>query len=219
MVWWRLFQTITSPIIQTPLLKIRHPRKSRSFYDVSGGEISIDGINIKDIAKENLRQHIGVVTQEAILFNDTVANNLCLGKHSATLEEMVNAAKIANAHDFIMELPHGYQTNIGDGGGKLSGGQKQRLSIARAILKNPTILVLDEATSALDSASENLVQEALEKLMQDRTSLVIAHRLSTIQKADTIVVLDKGKIVEQGSHKELMQANGAYATLVKLQRL
>ena len=132
---------------------------------------------------------------------------------------MVNAAKIANAHDFIMELPHGYQTNIGDGGGKLSGGQKQRLSIARAILKNPTILVLDEATSALDSASENLVQEALEKLMQDRTSLVIAHRLSTIQKADTIVVLDKGKIVEQGSHKELMQANGAYATLVKLQRL
>ena len=189
------------------------------FYDVSGGEISIDGINIKDIAKENLRQHIGVVTQEAILFNDTVANNFCLGKHSATLEEMVNAAKIANAHDFIMELPHGYQTNIGDGGGKLSGGQKQRLSIARAILKNPTILVLDEATSALDSASENLVQEALEKLMQDRTSLVIAHRLSTIQKADTIVVLDKGKIVEQGSHKELMQANGAYATLVKLQRL
>lgn len=189
------------------------------FYDVSGGEISIDGINIKDIAKENLRQHIGVVTQEAILFNDTVANNLCLGKHSATQEEMVNAAKIANAHDFIMELPHGYQTNIGDGGGKLSGGQKQRLSIARAILKNPTILVLDEATSALDSASENLVQEALEKLMQDRTSLVIAHRLSTIQKADTIVVLDKGKIVEQGSHKELMQANGAYATLVKLQRL
>ena len=189
------------------------------FYDVSGGEISIDGINIKDIAKENLRQHIGVVTQEAILFNDTVANNFCLGKHSATLEEMVNAAKIANAHDFIMELPQGYQTNIGDGGGKLSGGQKQRLSIARAILKNPTILVLDEATSALDSASENLVQEALEKLMQDRTSLVIAHRLSTIQKADTIVVLDKGKIVEQGSHKELMQANGAYATLVKLQRL
>lgn len=189
------------------------------FYDVSGGEISIDGINIKDIAKENLRQHIGVVTQEAILFNDTVANNLCLGKHSATQEEMINAAKIANAHDFIMELPHGYQTNIGDGGGKLSGGQKQRLSIARAILKNPTILVLDEATSALDSASESLVQEALEKLMQDRTSLVIAHRLSTIQKADTIVVLDKGKIAEQGSHKELMQANGAYATLVKLQRL
>ena len=189
------------------------------FYDVTGGEISIDGINIKHIAKENLRQHIGVVTQEAILFNDTIANNLCLGKLSTTKEEMVNAAKIANAHDFILKLPHGYQTNIGDGGGKLSGGQKQRLSIARAILKNPTILILDEATSALDSASENLVQEALEKLMQDRTSLVIAHRLSTIQKADTIVVLDKGKIVEQGSHKELMQAKGAYATLVKLQRL
>ncbi len=189
------------------------------FYDVTSGEITIDGVNIKNIAKENLRQLIGLVTQEAILFNDTVANNLCLGKLSATEEEMINAAKIANAHDFIMELPNGYQTNIGDGGGKLSGGQKQRLSIARAILKNPTILVLDEATSALDSASENLVQEALEKLMQDRTSLVIAHRLSTIQKADSIVVMDKGKIIEQGSHLELMQTDGAYASLVKLQRL
>ncbi|MDA9886806.1 ABC transporter ATP-binding protein/permease [Flavobacteriaceae bacterium] len=189
------------------------------FYDVISGEITIDGINIKNIAKENLRQLIGVVTQEAILFNDTVANNLCLGKPNASKEEMISAAKIANAHDFIMELPNGYQTNIGDGGGKLSGGQKQRLSIARAILKNPTILVLDEATSALDSGSENLVQQALEKLMQDRTSLVIAHRLSTIQRADSIVVMDKGKIVEQGNHQQLMQAEGAYASLVKLQRL
>ena len=189
------------------------------FYDVTSGEITIDGINIKNIAKENLRQLIGVVTQEAILFNDTVANNLCLGKPNASKEEMISAAKIANAHDFIMELPNGYQTNIGDGGGKLSGGQKQRLSIARAILKNPTILVLDEATSALDSGSENLVQQALEKLMQDRTSLVIAHRLSTIQRADSIVVMDKGKIVEQGNHQQLMQAEGAYASLVKLQRL
>jgi len=189
------------------------------FYDVTSGEITIDGINIKNIAKENLRQLIGVVTQEAILFNDTVANNLCLGKPNASKEEMISAAKIANAHDFIMELPNGYQTNIGDGGGKLSGGQKQRLSIARAILKNPTILILDEATSALDSGSENLVQQALEKLMQDRTSLVIAHRLSTIQRADSIVVMDKGKIVEQGNHQQLMQAEGAYASLVKLQRL
>ena len=189
------------------------------FYDVTSGEITIDGINIKNIAKENLRQLIGVVTQEAILFNDTVANNLCLGKPNASKEEMISAAKIANAHDFIMELSNGYQTNIGDGGGKLSGGQKQRLSIARAILKNPTILVLDEATSALDSGSENLVQQALEKLMQDRTSLVIAHRLSTIQRADSIVVMDKGKIVEQGNHQQLMQAEGAYASLVKLQRL
>jgi len=186
---------------------------------VTSGEITIDGINIKNIAKENLRQLIGVVTQEAILFNDTVANNLCLGKPNASKEEMISAAKIANAHDFIMELSNGYQTNIGDGGGKLSGGQKQRLSIARAILKNPTILVLDEATSALDSGSENLVQQALEKLMQDRTSLVIAHRLSTIQRADSIVVMDKGKIVEQGNHQQLMQAEGAYASLVKLQRL
>lgn len=189
------------------------------FYDVDQGQINIDGVDIKNISKENLRQLVGIVTQEAILFNDTVANNLCLGKPDATEEEMIQAAKIANAHDFITSLPKGYQTNIGDRGGKLSGGQKQRLSIARAILKNPAILVLDEATSALDSASEKLVQEALEKLMQDRTSLVIAHRLSTIQKADKIIVMDKGKIIEQGSHKSLMDQNGAYTSLVNLQRL
>ena len=189
------------------------------FYDVDQGQINIDGVDIKNLSKENLRQLVGIVTQEAILFNDTVANNLCLGKPDATEEEMIQAAKIANAHDFISSLPKGYQTNIGDRGGKLSGGQKQRLSIARAILKNPAILVLDEATSALDSASEKLVQEALEKLMQDRTSLVIAHRLSTIQKADKIIVMDKGKIVEQGDHKSLMAQNGAYTALVNLQRL
>ncbi len=189
------------------------------FYDVEQGQITIDGVDIKNISKENLRQLVGIVTQEAILFNDTVANNLCLGKPEATEEEMIRAAKIANAHDFIISLPQGYQTNIGDRGGKLSGGQKQRLSIARAILKNPAVLVLDEATSALDSASEKLVQDALEKLMQDRTSLVIAHRLSTIQKADKIIVMDKGKIVEQGDHKSLMDQNGAYTALVNLQRL
>ena len=189
------------------------------FYDVPKGEITIDGINIKSLSKENLRQIVGIVTQEAILFNDTIANNLCLGKPNATEQEMTQAAKIANAHDFIMALPQGYQTNIGDRGGKLSGGQKQRLSIARAILKNPAILVLDEATSALDSASEKLVQEALEKLMQDRTSLVIAHRLSTIQKADKIIVMDQGKIIEQGTHNSLMNQDGAYKALVNLQRI
>ena len=189
------------------------------FYDVDNGQVSIDGINLKLLSKENLRQLVGIVTQEAILFNDTIANNLCLGKSGATKEEMIQAAKIANAHDFIIALPEGYQTNIGDRGGKLSGGQKQRLSIARAILKNPSILVLDEATSALDSASEKLVQEALEKLMQDRTSLVIAHRLSTIQKADKIIVMDKGQIIEQGTHKSLMEQDRAYKALVNLQRL
>jgi subfamily B ATP-binding cassette protein MsbA len=189
------------------------------FYDVDKGEVSIDGINLKSLSKENLRQLVGIVTQEAILFNDTAANNLCLGKPNATEEEIIQAAKIANAHDFIKALPQGYQTNIGDRGGKLSGGQKQRLSIARAILKNPAILVLDEATSALDSVSEKLVQEALEKLMNDRTSLVIAHRLSTIQKADKIIVMDKGQIIEEGNHKSLMEKDGAYKALVNLQRL
>ena len=189
------------------------------FYDVRAGAVKIDGVDIRNITKANLRELVGIVTQDAILFNDTVANNLCLGRPEATEEEMIEAAKIANAHDFISALPQGYHTNIGDGGGKLSGGQKQRLSIARAILKNPAILVLDEATSALDSASEKLVQEALEKLMENRTSLVIAHRLSTIQKADKIVVLDKGKRIEEGNHKALMEKNGAYASLVNLQRL
>ena len=189
------------------------------FYDVRAGAVKIDGVDIRNITKANLRELVGIVTQDAILFNDTVANNLCLGRPEATVEEMIEAAKIANAHDFISALPQGYHTNIGDGGGKLSGGQKQRLSIARAILKNPAILVLDEATSALDSASEKLVQEALEKLMENRTSLVIAHRLSTIQKADKIVVLDKGKRIEEGNHKALMEKDGAYASLVNLQRL
>lgn len=189
------------------------------FYDVNQGRLTIDGIDIQTIAKKNLRQLIGVVTQDPILFNDTVANNLKLGNPNATDEEMIEATKIANAHSFIKTLPEGYQTNIGDRGGKLSGGQKQRLSIARAILKNPPILVLDEATSALDSTSEKLVQEALEKLMKERTSLVIAHRLSTIQKADNIVVMDKGSILEQGTHQSLMKKGEAYATLVKLQRL
>jgi subfamily B ATP-binding cassette protein MsbA len=187
------------------------------FYDVNQGEILIDGINIKDISKKSLRNLIGLVSQDSILFNDTVKNNIGLGKQNATLEEIVDAAKIANAHEFITELPEGYNTNIGDSGNKLSGGQKQRLSIARAVLKNPPIMILDEATSALDTESERLVQDALEKMMRNRTSIVIAHRLSTIQSADTIVVLQKGEIVEQGSHTELLTKNGVYKKLVEMQ--
>jgi subfamily B ATP-binding cassette protein MsbA len=159
------------------------------------------------------------VTQDSILFNDSVRNNIALGKHDATEEEIVEAAKIANAHEFIIELPNGYDTNIGDGGNKLSGGQKQRLSIARAVLKNPPVMLLDEATSALDTESERLVQNALENMMQNRTSIVIAHRLSTIQNADKIVVLQKGKIVEIGSHKDLLTAEGVYRNLVDMQSL
>ncbi|MFS4456746.1 ABC transporter ATP-binding protein [Maribacter sp. 2304DJ31-5] len=189
------------------------------FYDVNEGEIKIDGTNIKDLKKESLRGLMGLVTQDSILFNDTVKNNIGLGKKDATQEEIIEAAKIANAHDFIMELPEGYDTNIGDGGNKLSGGQKQRLSIARAVLKNPPIMILDEATSALDTESERLVQDALEKMMQNRTSIVIAHRLSTIQKADNIIVLQKGEIVEQGSHTELMAKKGTYKKLVAMQSL
>lgn len=189
------------------------------FYDVTEGEIAIDGTNIKDLSKRSLRNLMGLVTQDSILFNDTVKNNIGLGKDNATKEEIIEAAKIANAHQFISELPNGYDTNIGDGGNKLSGGQKQRLSIARAVLKNPPIMILDEATSALDTESERLVQDALEKMMQNRTSVVIAHRLSTIQKADRIVVLQKGEIVEQGTHLELMKTNGAYKKLVEMQSL
>ncbi|MGW9686659.1 ABC transporter ATP-binding protein [Flagellimonas sp. 2504JD1-5] len=189
------------------------------FYDVNEGEISIDGTNIKDITKKSLRSLMGLVTQDSILFNDTVKNNIGLGKENATEEEIIEAAKIANAHDFIMELPNGYDTNIGDSGNKLSGGQKQRLSIARAVLKNPPIMILDEATSALDTESERLVQDALEKMMQNRTSIVIAHRLSTIQNADSIVVMSKGKIVEQGTHDELMKSKKGYKKLVELQTL
>ena len=189
------------------------------FYDVNHGEILIDGTNIKKIKKKSLRGLMGLVTQDSILFNDTVKNNIGLGKVNATDEEIIEAAKIANAHDFIVELPSGYDTNIGDSGNKLSGGQKQRLSIARAVLKNPPIMILDEATSALDTESERLVQDALEKMMRNRTSLVIAHRLSTIQNADSIVVLSKGKIIEQGTHKELMKSAKGYKRLVEMQNM
>ena len=160
---------------------------------------------------------IGMVTQESVLFNDSVYNNILMGKPDADREEVEVAAKIANAHDFILNLSDGYNTNIGDDGNKLSGGQKQRVSIARAVLKNPPIMILDEATSALDTESERFVQEALEKMMENRTSLVIAHRLSTIQKADWIVVMERGMILEQGTHKELIDKNGAYKKLVELQ--
>ncbi|MEH6747152.1 MAG: ABC transporter ATP-binding protein [Maribacter arcticus] len=189
------------------------------FYDVNEGQISIDSNNIKNLSKKSLRGLLGLVTQDSILFNDTVKNNIGLGKENATEEEIIEAAKIANAHDFIVSLPKGYQTNIGDSGNKLSGGQKQRLSIARAVLKNPPIMILDEATSALDTESERLVQDALEKMMQNRTSIVIAHRLSTIQNADTIVVLHKGEIAEQGTHAELLELNGIYKKLVQMQSL
>ena len=189
------------------------------FYDVNEGEIKIDGEGIKNMTKKSLRNLIGLVTQDSILFNDTVKNNIGLGKENTSEEEIIEAAKIANAHEFISELPDGYNTNIGDSGNKLSGGQKQRLSIARAVLKNPPIMILDEATSALDTESERLVQDALEKMMHNRTSIVIAHRLSTIQKANTIVVLQKGQIVEQGSHEELLAKNGAYKNLVDMQSL
>ncbi len=188
------------------------------FYDVNKGTITIDGIDIKNLTKHSLRTQLGMVTQDAILFHDTIANNIAFGKE-VTEEEIVSAAKIANAHEFISELPKGYQTNIGDSGNKLSGGQKQRISIARAVLKNPPIMILDEATSALDTESEKLVQDALEKMMQNRTSIVIAHRLSTIQKADTIVVMKKGKIVEQGNHQELLAEKGTYHKLVTMQTL
>ncbi|MDO1511366.1 ABC transporter ATP-binding protein [Maribacter confluentis] len=189
------------------------------FYDVNEGEISIDGNNIKNLSKKSLRGLMGLVTQDSILFNDTVKNNIALGKENATEEEIMAAAKIANAHDFIMELPKGYDTNIGDSGNKLSGGQKQRLSISRAVLKNPPIMILDEATSALDTESERLLQDALEKMMKNRTSIVIAHRLSTIQNADNIVVLQKGEIVEQGTHTQLLALNGTYKKLVQMQSL
>src|SRR5690606_20478593 len=187
------------------------------FYDVNQGEVTIDGTNIRNITKKSLRSLWGLVTPDSILFNDSVRNNISLAKQNASLDEIVAAAKVANAHDFIMELPHGYDTNIGDSGNKLSGGQKQRLSIARAVLKNPPIMILDEATSALDTESERLVQDALEKMMQNRTSIVIAHRLSTIQNADSIVVISKGEIVEQGNHEELMKSDKNYKKLVEMQ--
>ncbi len=189
------------------------------FYDVQEGSIQIDGMDIKEATTESLRKLIGVVTQDSILFNDSVQNNLLIGNPNATDEEVIEAAKIANAHEFIITLSEGYHTNIGDQGNKLSGGQKQRLSIARAVLKNPPIMVLDEATSALDTESEKLVQEALENLMSNRTSLVIAHRLSTIQKADQIVVMQNGEIIEMGTHSELISNNSNYKKLVEMQSL
>ena len=187
------------------------------FYDVSEGEILVDGTNIKHLKLNEYRQLLGMVTQESVLFNDTVYNNILMGKPEATKEEVIAAAKIANADSFITQLPEGYESNIGDDGGKLSGGQKQRVSIARAVLKNPPVMILDEATSALDTESERFVQDALEKMMENRTSLVIAHRLSTIQKADWIVVMEKGDIVEQGTHHELIAKKGMYHKLVELQ--
>ena len=189
------------------------------FYDVNKGSISIDDTNIKDITKKSLRDLMGIVTQESILFNDTVKNNIKLGTENASDKEILEASEIANANEFIQSLSEKFDTNIGDSGGTLSGGQKQRLSIARAVLKNPPIMILDEATSALDTESEQLVQIALEKMMQNRTSLVIAHRLSTIQKADTIVVMKKGKIVEQGKHDDLLTKKGEYFKLVSMQSL
>ncbi len=187
------------------------------FYDVNEGRITFDDRDIRNIPKESLRSQISVVTQDSILFNDTVRNNIALGRPGASEEEILDAARIAFAHDFIRELPEGYDTVIGDGGGKLSGGQKQRISIARAVLKNAPVLILDEATSALDTESEKYVQLALEKMMENRTSLVIAHRLSTIQKADTIAVMDRGRIVETGNHSGLMKKDSQYRKLVELQ--
>ena len=189
------------------------------FYDINKGSILIDNIDIRDLTKKSLRSLLGIVTQDAILFNDSIKNNLLLGVESATDEQVIEALKVANAWEFVKDLPNGIDTNIGDSGNKLSGGQKQRLSIARAVLKNPPIMVLDEATSALDTESESLVQKALENMMKNRTSIVIAHRLSTIQNADTIVVLQKGKIIEQGKHDELLAKNGTYKKLVTMQSL
>ena len=187
------------------------------FYDVTSGSVSIDGVNLKDYKLEDLHKHIGIVSQESILFNDTVFNNIAFGMPESSLDSVMAAAKIAHAHDFIDNLENGYDTVIGERGNKLSGGQKQRISIARAILKNPSILILDEATSALDTESEKIVQGALDELMQDKTSLIIAHRLSTVQNADEIIVLSKGKIVERGTHYELLALKGSYFNLCSLQ--
>ena len=189
------------------------------FYDTQKGEIRFDNTDIKNLKKESLRKMIGLVTQDSILFNDTIKNNLLIAKEDATDDEIINCLKVANAWEFVKKLPKKIDTNIGNSGNKLSGGQKQRLSIARAVLKNPPILVLDEATSALDSESEKLVQTALDNLMKDKTSIVIAHRLSTIQNSEKIIVLEKGQIIESGKHKELMKKDGVYSNLVKMQSI
>lgn len=187
------------------------------FYDVTGGAVRIDGHDIRELRIRDLRALMGIVTQESILFNDTVANNIAFGTPGMSPADIERAARIANAHDFIMALPQGYQTNIGDGGNRLSGGQRQRISIARAVLKNPPILILDEATSALDTESERLVQEALVKMLEGRTSIVIAHRLSTIQHCDEICVMQEGRIIERGTHNELHAAGGQYRRLCDMQ--
>jgi subfamily B ATP-binding cassette protein MsbA len=189
------------------------------FYDPTKGEVLLDGKSLKDYQLDGVRGLIGVVTQESILFNDTIFNNIAFGREHASEEDVMHAAKIANAHNFIMDTEDGYQTVIGERGSKLSGGQRQRLSIARAVLKNPPILILDEATSALDSESEQLVQDALTNLMKNRTSIVIAHRLSTVQHADEIIVIQQGKIVERGRHADLILQDGLYRKLKDIQRL
>lgn len=189
------------------------------FYDVTSGEILVDGNNVKDFLTGSLRNQIGLVQQDNILFSDTVKENILLGRPDATDDEIVDAAKMANAHDFIMNLPEGYDTEVGERGVKLSGGQKQRLSIARIFLNNPPILILDEATSALDLESEAIIQEALDVLSKDRTTLIVAHRLSTITHADKIVVMENGQIVETGTHQELIRKQGAYEHLYSIQNL
>ncbi len=189
------------------------------FYDTNGGDILFDGVSIRDFKQDSLRSAMSLVSQETVLFNDTIKNNIALGRRDATDEEIIEACKVANAHNFIVESPEGYDTNIGDRGAKLSGGQRQRLSIARAVLKNPEFLILDEATSALDTESEKLVQDALTKLLKGRTSVVIAHRLSTIMNADRIFVIDDGNIVEEGKHEDLIAKGGVYAKLVELQNV
>lgn len=189
------------------------------FHDVTKGEILIDGVNIKEFSLGSLRHHMGIVTQEPVLFNDTIAANIALGDSTANIADIEDAARIANAHNFIMQKEEGYQTNIGDRGSKLSGGERQRLTIARAVLKNPPILILDEATSSLDTESERLVQDAISNMMQNRTSIVIAHRLSTIRHADEIIVMQKGKIIERGTHNELIALNSFYKKLVDMQEI
>jgi subfamily B ATP-binding cassette protein MsbA len=188
------------------------------FMDVTSGAVFLDGNDLRDVKQDSLRSLIGVVNQESILFNDSIFNNIAFGKEHVSEEEVIAAAKIANAHEFIRNLDNGYNTNIGDRGSKLSGGQKQRVCIARAVLKNPPIMLLDEATSALDTESERLVQESLYKLMENRTTIVIAHRLSTIQNADQIVVVEGGKIAERGTHQELIDHNGLYKRLIDMQQ-